>query len=176
MTTLYIANTTQQVQDFQARVPEIPQVVRLIIPIGGQAKFPMDLNPLQVEAIVSHHSVYGLVNVSEIDRTKEFVGLCYRLDKPVDIERIKYAILHNFEVLEKRGAQIRKESAVSVALSAEEQAKQIGASNLNAMEFSVEEVETQGRDKELETQTIRVDRSANPDETPRGRGRSRRAA
>jgi hypothetical protein len=177
---LYIANTTQQVQDFQARIPEISQIVRVVVPIGGQVPIPMELNPLQIEAIVEQHSRYGLVAVSEIDRTKDFIGLCFQVDKPINVERVKYAAVHNFEVLEKRGDQIRKEAAVSVSNAVEEQTKQIGSLDLKAMEFSVEEVESSSRAKELELQTVRVDRNANPDGTPKAgstpRGRGRRSA
>ena len=169
MTKMFIANTTQQVQDFQYRLPENPKIVKQTIPIGGQIQIPGDLTVHDIEAIIEQHSPYGMVAVSEIDRTKPFIGVCYSLDKAVTVNKIMSAIEHNGAVLDARGREIRKEAAVSVNNAIEEQSR-----DFRALDIGITEVRKEGGDVSV-NENIRVDRSAGPQ--PRGRSsRQRRAA
>ena len=153
---LYVANTTQQVQDFQYRMPDSLKIYKQTIAIGGQIQVPGDISTADIDFIVEQHAIYGMVDVKDIDRTKPYIGLCYSVDKHVNVERVKYALIHNNEVLVERGREIRKEAAVSVNNIIEE--KTGGA---NSLEMSVEEIETKGKDTEV-NEKIRVSRSEAP--------------
>lgn len=173
MSKVFIANCSAQEFDFVVRIPEAG-VVRQLIPIGTQIQIPMDLNPFQVEAIVQQHAPYGMVSVTEIDRTKTFVGVCYSLDKRVDMEKVRRVIEKNFEILDARGKKIREEAAVAVNAAVENSVRNLRSnSTLREMEFSVQEVERQGFDTEV-NESITVSRSQ--DQSPRApRGRARKA-
>lgn len=177
---LYIANVTAQVQDFIYRVPETTSNRSQRIDIYSQQMLSGDLSASEIAAIVKQHAVYGLIPVDEIDRTKPFIGLCYSVDKPVAIEKIRRAIVHNKGVLEERGRDLRKEAAVVVNNHIEQQFEDPrsggAAAALRAVELSVQE-ETSGTIDEHApiSEGTRVSRHEPPDATPR-RTRGRRAA
>ena len=84
MARLFIANCKKQAEDFNYRIPEVVRTYVQSIPAGGQIEVYRDAPMDVLEGIVEQHRMYGLVNVSEIDRTKEFANLCYQFDKPID--------------------------------------------------------------------------------------------
>lgn len=158
---VFVANFTNQVQDFAYRLPEQTSVRRTRIEMGGQVRLPEDLNPIDVEAIVKQHSRYGVVMVEEVNRTRPFVGLCISLDKPVPIETIQIGRRHNLDVLRQRGKEIRQAAAISINNAMEEQTPA-----LQALEVSViEEQRKDGVDAEF-AEGIRVSRFEPPGETP----------
>lgn len=155
---MYVANCTNQVQAFLYRAPGTKSNRNQPIDIGRQVQISGDLNTKDIEAIVEQHSKYGMVAVDEIDRTKAFVGVCYSIDKPVPIEKIKRAAEHNKGVLIEAGRENRKLAAVAVNNEVEKQAP--GA--LNSLELSIEEQESKdGRDREV-SENITVDKTATP--------------
>lgn len=166
---MYVANCTQQEQSFVYRVPEYPAPRQQLIRIGTQVQISGDLTQTEIDAIISQHRKYGLVEASDIDRTKPFVGLCYSIDKPVRETAIRGAIAHNRDVLAKRGEETRKEAAIAVANAIEESNPGV----LGALELSVEEATPigvkQGAPIEdvdrLGEQKVRVDRNAPEKET-----------
>ena len=155
---LYVANTTHQVQDFQYRLPDNLKIYKQTIDIGKQVMVPGDLSSNDVDFVVAQHAMYGMVNVRELDRTRNFFGLCYSIDKPVDVERVKYAVIHNKGVLVERGKEIRKEAAVAVNNSIEEQ-----TGSLNSLQMDIEEIETKGKDTEV-SEKIKVSHTEEPTE------------
>lgn len=180
MTKMYIANCTHQVQDFIYRLPESGSARTQRIDLGSQIAISGDLSTHEIDAIIAQHTPYGLVAVAEIDRTKPFIGVCYQLDRPVPVEKIKRAIIHNTGVLVDRGVEMRKTAAVAVNQALEQHAP--GAA-LQALEMSVVE-ETSGDDQSRMTpplaEGVRVEPapgSPNAPQPNRGRaGRGRRAA
>jgi len=161
---MFIANCTNQVQDFHYRLPENPKVLKQTIPIGGQIQIPGDLSTPDIEAIVRQHTVYGMVSVQEIDRTKDFIGICYQLDRKVDMERVKRAAIHNLGVLNERGRKLRQEAAVAVNNAIEEQ-----TNGVQAFEMSIEEQESQGKDIEV-NEKVRVSKYEEPQAPVKARG------
>ena len=139
MAKLYIANCSQQIQDFQYRVSDNDKIYKIPIDIGTQIQLPGHLSTQDIDFIVRQHAVYGLVSVSEIDRSKHFFGVCYSIDKPVDISKLRYALEHNRDVLVERGKEIRKEAAVVVNNALEEDARFSG--RLNSFEVEITEIE-----------------------------------
>ena len=115
---LYVGNATKQIFDFMYRVPETTGVRTQRIGIGTQIKVSgsngTELNQKQVDSIVAQHEKYGMVRVSEIDRTKSFTGLCWD-EKPISVSKLMTAIEHNTKVLIERGKKIREDTAVSGA-------------------------------------------------------------
>jgi hypothetical protein len=157
MAKMYIANCTNQVQDFQYRLPESNKIYKQPISIGDQIRLSGDLSTPDIEAIISQHQIYGLVPVSEIDRSKDFVGLCWQLDRPIDVEKVKRALAVNMRVLDARGKEIRKEAAVAVSNSVEAELSNT-PDRLKALEFSIEEQPNKdGRDIQVNEQ-LRVTR------------------
>jgi hypothetical protein len=168
---MYIANCTQQVQDFIYRLPETPGPRSQRIDIGSQVQISGDLSTPDIDAIVRQHATYGLVSVDEVDRTKPFVGLCYSVDKPVPVAKIKSAIAHNYDVMVERGKELRKEAAVATESSLVER----GAGPA-ALEMSVVEETKDGSDPTF-NEGLRVTRNEAPSEPPRrGNRNNRRAA
>jgi hypothetical protein len=106
MVKLYIANCSKFVQDFLFKLPEQTRANNYRAQIGlGQQSLILgkDIDLETAKFIIAQHVKYGLIAVSEIDRTKAYFGLCYQFDKPIDVERIMQGVAHNTEQLTLRG-------------------------------------------------------------------------
>jgi hypothetical protein len=115
MARLYVANCTKYIQDFLYRLPDKKnQIFQKIIPIGGQVEVREGSVDLLV-SIIKQHLHYGLVPVEEVDRTKNFFGLCYSIDKPINIDVIMNAVQHNEEEKERRSHEQRKRLAATLS-------------------------------------------------------------
>jgi hypothetical protein len=109
---LFVANCTKHIQRFMYSVPEEKGMRTQRIEMGGQILVYQDASADVIKYIIGQHEHYGLVSSNEVPRTRAFIGLCYSLDRPVDIEKIMTAVEQNDDVLIKRGQQIRQDSAV----------------------------------------------------------------
>ena len=94
--------------------------------------------------------------------------MCYSVDKPVSIEKIKKAIVMNSGVLNARGQEIRKAAAIAVNTNVEQQ-----VAGLTELEMSVTEVEPDNHKVKGDPvdETIVVTRDPNPESAARNRGR-----
>jgi hypothetical protein len=118
MTKLYIANCTKMIQDFLFKLPGQTAInsYRAQIQIGGQQLIMnRDIPRETAEFIVDQHRKYGIVAVEDIDRTRGFFGLCFQLDREIDVERIMMAVIHNEEATEIRGHENRKLQAAALS-------------------------------------------------------------
>jgi len=184
MVQLFIANATAQRHAFMYYVPDDDggRPSRGVLPrtqyiaAGGQEKISGDLSTAQLQAIVDQHQPYGLIDVNEIDRTKEFRGLCYSWDKPVSSARLAQLMTHNIDVLDERGRKMRELAAVSVSNNMETHMQENRMpGELKKVEMEITEVRTDRSDSdETAPQRVRVARE-NP-EGRRGPGRPRKAA
>ena len=179
---LYIANCTQQVHDFVYRMLESGALRQQKIEAGGQIAIAGDLTSPEVDYIIEQHRRYGLVRVDEIDQTKPFIGLCFQTDRPIAVDKIRRALIHNREVLEDRGRQLRKEAAIAQHNRLQDQTVDgsgapIGPP-LTALEMSVvEEKAGQLEDHTPIAEGLRVTTKEGPGgEPPTGRRRGRKAA
>lgn len=124
MAILYVANTTLQDHDFLYRVPAEDSAnsrVRMQkIRSGAQIRVHKDSPNSVLDAIIQQHAPYGLVPYDEIPKTKRYIGLCYRMDKEIDIDRLLHATDHNLGVKEEQSDQIRREGAIAVGHAIEE--------------------------------------------------------
>jgi len=172
MPKLFIANCTQQIQDFMFSFPGSNKIMKQIIEIGSQIQIPGDLTPAQIQHIVEMHAPYGMVRVDEIDRTKAFIGVCYSIDKRVEVNKIRYALEHNFGVLNERGRATREETAVAVNNSLQNESR-----DFRAVELEIKELPNKdGKDIEVEEQKIRVDPTAKDTGPVKGGSKRSRAA
>ena len=168
---LFIANTKRQDEIFMYRIPEITRPYSQTIPAGGQAQIYRDATRDVLEGIVDQHRMYGLVDVADIDRTKPFVNLCYQFDKAITQNQIMYGMEHNSEVLEDKGLEYRKQSAVAISSNLDKAAQEGNAPNASGMKLElIEEKTDQGDNSEKLTQTVEVVKDG---EQSRGRGRGR---
>src|SRR5215475_2148829 len=167
MPALYIGNVSKQVQIFTYRSPERPGVIAQHIPIGGQIRVSpngahYDLSPPEIDAIISQHRTYGLVEIDEIDKKQNpFSALCYSIGKEMTAEKLRRAMLKKEESVKLFGQKLRQEAALAVNSQIEEQSGQ----RLRELEMSFEEEEPSGgyaEDADHNSEGILVTRSAEP--------------
>jgi hypothetical protein len=163
---LFIFNTSKNYQEINFRIP------------GNQRHFTVKIGPAQQESIykegtredhemiVEQLRTYGLRAASEIDRMKEYVGLCYQFDKAITPDRMVPVFAHNDEVIVREAQQRRQEAAVAMDEGLSRSAQETGV-KFNGLELGLEEQERKGVDPQI-NETLEVDNSA------RGRGRRRR--
>lgn len=133
---VYVANTTRQVQDFVWRSIGGRAPHRMAIDVGQQVQLPGEWQPEDIEYLEQQHRRYGLVPVGEIDRTKDFIGVCYSVDRPIPVEKIRRALASNQEVLEERGRVLRQHAAVAVAQQVQQAHP---AAGLTSLEMTIQE-------------------------------------
>ena len=172
---VFLANTTRQVQDFVWRSIGGQQLHRMQIDVGQQVQMPNDWQTEDIAYLEAQHRRYGLVRVDEIDRTKDFIGICFSIDKPIPVARIRYALTANEQVLQERGRLLRQQAAVAVAQQVQEAHPGSGLTNL---EMTIQEERDDGGTP-LVNEGIRVPTQGQggaPPPAAAGGGRRRRAA
>ena len=174
---MFVANSTKQTVDFLYRVPESAGLRTQNIPIGGQIQISGDLTREAIDYIVSQHAKYGLVEVAEISRVRDFSGLCYSIDKPVQPAKIEDLIRHNTGKLVEMGKKIRQEAAISASNALEAGMDEAGGSaapGVNKFEMSVVEENHDDRDEmPAIAEGIRVARTQQEEPAPRIQRRKR---
>lgn len=133
---MFIANCTQQAQDFVYRVPEstAPRMQR--IEIGSYIQISGDLNQPQITAIVRQKAPYGLVAAEDIDREKDFIGLFFTVDRHPSLTKMQEVISHNVGVMTERGRKLRQEAAVATSAAIE---SELPPGSLKQLEMTVVE-------------------------------------
>ena len=167
MTRLYVANCSKYVQDFLYRLPGQSQTYRVTIQMGGQAIVHKDASKEDLQYIVDQHEKYGLVHVGEIDRTKDFRGLCYQWDVPVQIEKIMVASQAVDEAIVQRAHEQRKQQAAALS-QAIDRTLEHSENKLQSLEVEIVEQAKPGTThKERMVETIQV---AKPGSKAQARG------
>ncbi|HBY8505948.1 hypothetical protein ACKLLD_04215 [Klebsiella pneumoniae] len=144
---LFIANTTKQRHIFTFRQLETGRLRQIPIEHGSQMQV-LDGSAEEVEAVIQHHQVYGLVDSTKIDQSQAFVGLCYSINKPVSASVIEKTIRDNDGHLT-RGAHNRRQASVAAL---DNTLRESGIGYEGDMEFSAEQAK--GRDDHSDDQTI----------------------
>lgn len=168
---MYVANCTNQVQQFVYRVPEIPAPRTQTIGIGRQVLLSGDLSQRDIDAIIAQHAKYGFKSVSEVeqrqvDRERSFVGLVYS-DKPISVEKVRRALLQNQDVLVARGKENRTAAAVAASDAINQQNNSPLA--LKALDLSVEEVKDRNNPGAAFAEGVRVSDEIETEATSRVR-------
>lgn len=149
MTKLYIANTSKQHVDFCYRLPDERERARLgkvkkdepapliklepnyrveKIPVGSQVLIGGGrLTAEQVAIILDQHADKKLVDATKISRLQEYAGLCYRLDSPVDLEKVHIIFEQNDKHLNESAEDRREAVSAAVATRLEQRSHEIGA-------------------------------------------------
>ena len=147
MVKLYVANCTKFNQDFLFKLPDQKTLnnYRAQIPIGGQALIMgRDIDMKTAMFIVEQHEKYGMVAVADVDRTKNYFGMCYQLDREIDVERIMLALEHNDEALELKGHEMRKLQAAALSQNIDHNL-QGSESKLQGLELEIVEQDKPGQ-------------------------------
>lgn len=144
---LFIANTTKQRHIFTFRVLETGRLRQIPIEHGSQMAV-LDGSTDEIEAVIKHHQVYGLIDASKIDQSRHFVGLCYSIDKPVSANIIEKTIRDNDDHLTRNAHNRRQASVAALDTSLRES----GIGYEGEMEFSAEQAK--GRDETDDTPTV----------------------
>lgn len=144
---LFIANTTKQRHVFTFRVLETGRLRQIPIEHGSQMAV-LDGSTDEIEAVIKHHQVYGLIDASKIDQSRQFVGLCYSIDKPVSANIIEKTIRDNDDHLTRNAHNRRQASVAALDTSLRES----GIGYEGEMEFSAEQAK--GRDETDDTPTV----------------------
>jgi hypothetical protein len=110
---LYIGNATKQQHDFVYLVPGTKAPRRQMVPIGGQVVLSGELTREEIDAIIQHHSAYGLTEATLVHHVRGFTGLLYSVDTPIRHTAIHHLMIHNTEVLVDMGKQIRREASIA---------------------------------------------------------------
>lgn len=134
---LYIANTTKQRHIFSFRTLETGRLRQIPIAHGSQM-LVLDGSSEEVDAVIQHHQIYGLVDATKIDQSKQFVGLCYSINKAVPASVIEKALRDNDEHLT-RNSHGRRQASVAAMDST---LRDSGTGYNGDMEFSVEQTKS----------------------------------
>jgi hypothetical protein len=171
MAKLYVANCTKQKHEFLYNPPEQKGHIKEPIDSGRQEviwKKDGSATLDELMLIVEQHSIYGMVNVRDIDRTKRFTHFCYSIDKPINIEKIMYTVEANDAFLEAQSLDLRKETASMISHSLSTVAAQQDNA-LTHMEIEVKELAPAGKEARVD-ETIVIEQGRN---SQRGRGHPR---
>lgn len=173
---LYVANCTKQHQTFVYRTLGQTGVKQQPIHIGQQIMVTGrdDLTKREIDYILEQHRRYGIIAVDEINRVKPYAGMCYSVDKPIQIEAIMSALDHNQFVLAERGAKMREEASVAVHNQIERNLSENPEMNtrLRETETTVIEEDKPGHEQPKMAEGVVVSRD---DERLEERGRQRKA-
>lgn len=139
MAALFVANTSKQNQIFMYRLPEhaIPKYAE--IRPGTQVKIPGDLSPEALRLIVEHTAPYGIKAVTELPRNRDFVGLCYSVDKPVQFDHLFSTFEQNDTVLNEKAEERREDQAAIIAQEIQNTMREVGVEVPRAEVTMVEE-------------------------------------
>ena len=114
--------------------------------------------------------MYGLIPVSEIDRSQKFVGQCFQFDTPITHDRLYTTMERNDDVLYEQALEQRKAAALAsddlVRKAAQEADVKVGN-----IETEIQEIEQKG----VEPQIHEIISVGEESEQPRRRGRPRRS-
>ncbi|QHP80651.1 hypothetical protein EO763_12315 [Pectobacterium odoriferum] len=144
---LYVANTTKQRHIFTYRMLETGRLRQIPIEHGSQMMV-LDGNTEELNAVIQHHQVYGMVDATKIDQAGEFVGICYSIDKPVGANVIEKTIRDNDAHLTKESHEMRQASLAALDKTLSDSETGYGGE----MEFSVEQAK--GRDESDDEPTV----------------------
>jgi hypothetical protein len=147
MPKLFVANTSKQHHDFAYRLAEDKNIRIETIRIGSQVCVGGDsLTHEMIAKIIEQHAPYGLRDAKTLSGVKDFVGLCYSIDKPVPMDNMLVLFEKNDVVLNDRAADRREDIAASIAHNT--QAQMEGADvTLQRTEVEIEEQTKDGAPK-----------------------------
>ena len=165
---LFIANCSKQDFLFTYMLPENIRPFSHKIRAGAQIKLVQD--QLQVDAIIKQHELYGMMEVTKVK--KGFGGLCYRFNKPINVEAIEAGISQSDQENIDRAQEARSITAAAQDQIISMKAQEMGIKQKGGIEFEITEDKKNAADQsEKFDQKIEV---IHEGEAPKGRGRPRK--
>lgn len=180
MPKLFIANATQQVQQFTYWLPEMPRHFMHEVPIGSQIEVRQgkELTRPEIDYILKQHTQYGLRSATEALRDPNFSGVCYSIDKPVGLQMLYQLVDRRTQVLADQGRRSREAAAIATDQAINDTMQQNRMPlRLQELDMSIEEMTRDHRDPSPEvSEGVRVSRKAEPETpSPARRGQARAA-
>ena len=167
---IYIANSSKQDFLFAYMLPENTRPFSHKIRAGAQIKLTQ--TQTEIDAIIKQHSIYGMMEVKEVK--KGFGGLCYRLNKPINVEAIEAGITQSDQENIDRAQTARSITAAAQDNIIAKTSQEMGLKQKGGVEFEVTEDKKNAADQgDKFDQRIEV---IHEGEAPKGRGRPRRTA
>lgn len=178
---MYIGNATNHILNFIYRIPGQTRSRTLEIPIGSQVNLPDDLKTDEVDAIIKHHSIYGLASANEVASVKDYTGTIFSLGKPIPAMRIEELMLMNRDQLIDLGKQIREDACIASHNIAEDAVGTISQGGgpdapLRKMQVEIIEQNPDPRNEVQVSEGFRIDRTAPQQQAKQQGGRRRRGA
>ncbi|PHI31166.1 hypothetical protein [Budvicia aquatica] len=151
---LYIANCTHQSHFFNYRLPERLQPFFHAIPSGHQVM--LDMPKDSVNFVIEQHELYGLCLASKING--KFSGLCYSIDKEMDVNAIQNGIDQKLENMEAQSQEIRENGVIAMNHVLDQAAIQNGEAPQAGLEVEIkgEPLDSTKGDAKTFTQKIKV--------------------
>jgi hypothetical protein len=116
MPDVYVANTSLHHHELRFALERGGKVYRQRIPIGGQIRvLDRSLTAEELGFFIARQERYGTRNVREMGAESKYVGLCYSVDRPVQLNAIKGNLEHNAEVLDEQRDRRLEQSTVAIA-------------------------------------------------------------
>lgn len=151
---MFVANGMHQNMDFQYRLPGTKTYRTQMIPIGEQIRLSGDLSKEQIDIVINHHTIYGMIAAKDISQFKGFhIPYVYSIDNPISAEVIAELIVQNREYNFQLGKRLREEAAVAVSNTIEENT----TDHLKSLEMTIEEMPSKERDATF-SEGIRITR------------------
>lgn len=134
--TLWVANTTNQNHDFAYRFPGDPTCRQESIRPGSQiavgGKLPLEV----IASIVKDKERYGMQDANTMSTLHGFVGIAFRIDRPVPLETLLEVLEKNPEETDRHAASRREDQAAAMAANLQSRVAETGA-NLTHLEVEV---------------------------------------
>lgn len=148
---LFVANCSIQDHDFAYRQLETGKLCTQRIHAGSQSMIYKDAPMNELELIIQQHLIYGMIPAQQAKNAKGFVGLCYSIDKPVDVEAIMHARESNDNAAVDRAVEVHQTSVAS----ATDAMQKMSDGKLNDYEVELtEQVKTHGTVQDGQSATI----------------------
>lgn len=170
---LYIANVTKQTHIFaywrkgvtKIQEPEIKGGTQIVI--EGESE--------QLEGIVRAHRKYGLVEAGDILKDKNFSGIAFHFDSPMNITAMMEAVEKRGTVEDERSQASREVTTASIGNQINAAAREVGLPEVSTV-IDIEErqsQESESRGPALR-QKLKFDPSAAPDPNTQTSKRARK--
>ena len=167
---LYIANCSKQDTQFTYGLKEIFRPFMQKIRAGAQIVLTHNLD--EVNHIIAQHAIYGMQEVGKIK--KGFGGLCYRLDKPINVEAIESGFTQTEQEQIDRALEARKYTAAAADKMLNDKAQELGLRQKSALEVeTIEDSKGPMDENQKFGEVIEVVKEGAPP-IQKGRGRPRK--
>jgi hypothetical protein len=134
---LYIANVTKLDQIFSHYVDDKPggadgkggKLIETHIAAGHQILLEGEKSVL--EGIIKRYRRYGIIEVKEAVRTRNFSGLMFQWEKEINMDLLNEAVERRHEVEDERSQQIRMIGILGDQQNADRIAKRVGIQDIS---------------------------------------------